>query len=982
MKLVGSIESEKNLLHLALTNNTGRLLHEVDANSRENTKQLAELLNLLKLQADVSQEMSLKLGDLGLSQLKLYSDVEARQERDEVLQNAQERKEILAWLSKADHDSSYQDAIQRRHDTTGKWFLESPEYILWKDTKGKTLFCPGMPGAGKTILASVVIADLYESYKSELFHGIAFLFNIFNEKQSSKELLASLLQQLVKRQEQLPVSITELYERHNNIQKPLPIQEIIKGIRAMVNSLRRVFLVVDALDECNTNSLGDLLSTIFMLRDECNINILATSRDIPTITSEFKGAGVLEISARDEDIQHFVRGNTKGNIVHRDPTLLDEAAVKIAQSAQGMFLLAKLHVDSLQFQRSKKAFRDALQRLASGSNPYDTAYEAAMERINGQTEEQAQFAREVLSWVTHAKRPLLALELCEALAMEDQVPALDPDSVPCLDDILSVCAGLLVVDEGSNKIRLVHYTAQDYFDRTSKLWFPSAELMVATTCITYLSLSVFSEPRPKYKSRYQLRDDQPLYSYAANYWAVHASLTDMKQIQSAIERLLKRPQAIRHALEQVFSGSILGATGLHLAVWSGLHDVVAIFLGLGCDPNAVLTLSPQNELESLTEQTPLTIAAKHGYTSIAELLISVGARMDTKLNGRSSKSPLETAASEGHESTIKLLIQGSSVRDVQLSLSPAIRKCSVSLCELLLERAPVEFDDMYELLDIAVSRGRKDLAYVLLEEHFSKNAQNQYGQTLLFRAAFNGNSGIVRQLLKASATVNVPDSNNQTPLHVAVHEGYAEVVKLLLHGGADLEFQDSRGRTVLYIAVSRCQEDIVNLLLDSGACVDILDGRSRTLLHLAAGRGDVSIVECILRKGISPNVQEDAGQTPLHTAAAGGDIETVQYMLSRGAKINIQDNAGCTAFWYACTNQHSGMANKLLDSGADWRIADNAGVSVIASARGVAYHRCQGIFERLENLNAILELMGKRRAEKALLASEQQSHVHTERDVV
>ena len=59
--------------------------------------------------------------------------------------------------------------------------------------------------------------------------------------------------------------------------------------------------------------------------------------------------------------------------------------------------------------------------------------------------------------------------------MEEGEPALDQDNLPELENMVSVCAGLVTIDEDSNVIRLVHYTTQEYFERTQSHWFPNAQ---------------------------------------------------------------------------------------------------------------------------------------------------------------------------------------------------------------------------------------------------------------------------------------------------------------------------------------------------------------------------------------------------------------------------------------------------------------------------------------------------------------------------
>jgi hypothetical protein len=69
---------------------------------------------------------------------------------------------------------------------------------------------------------------------------------------------------------------------------------------------------------------------------------------------------------------------------------------------------------------------------------------------------------------------------------------LDEDNLPQVEDMISVCAGLAIVDEESNIIRLAHYTTQEYFERTQSRWFPNANGDIVRICLTYLSFDTFN----------------------------------------------------------------------------------------------------------------------------------------------------------------------------------------------------------------------------------------------------------------------------------------------------------------------------------------------------------------------------------------------------------------------------------------------------------------------------------------------------------
>ena len=108
---------------------------------------------------------------------------------------------------------------------------------------------------------------------------------------------------------------------------------------------------------------------------------------------------------------------------------------------------------------SLKAMDDALTKLVSGSDAYDGAYEDVMKRIRRQVKDYEELAKRVLSWITQAKRPIKTIELQHALAVESGKFELDKDCLLDVEDMVSVYRGLVTVDEESNIIRLVYYTA-------------------------------------------------------------------------------------------------------------------------------------------------------------------------------------------------------------------------------------------------------------------------------------------------------------------------------------------------------------------------------------------------------------------------------------------------------------------------------------------------------------------------------------------
>ncbi|KAK4205993.1 nucleoside phosphorylase domain-containing protein, partial [Rhypophila decipiens] len=79
-------------------------------------------------------------------------------------------EKIRNWLKPPDPSRNFNNARTLHHENTGQWFLDSEAYLKWKTpyVKGAKdcnsfLWLNGIPGCGKTILSSSVVADLEQN---------------------------------------------------------------------------------------------------------------------------------------------------------------------------------------------------------------------------------------------------------------------------------------------------------------------------------------------------------------------------------------------------------------------------------------------------------------------------------------------------------------------------------------------------------------------------------------------------------------------------------------------------------------------------------------------------------------------------------------------------------------------------------------------------------------------------------------------------
>lgn len=868
-----------------------------------------------RIKAIERQKTSLILAlvdDQGKISRNIRNDVSAmRIDIGEIRSSAEQHKHraILDWLAGVDYINQQNDFIGRRQPGTGQWLLESEEFRTWIATENKTLFCPGIPGAGKTILTSIVIDHLsssYSSFSGSKAIGIAYLYLNFrrqNEQQPGN-LIASLLKQLLLNLDSrlpIPESVQRLYG-HYSKQKQPPIEEVSKALQDTTALYDRVFVVIDALDECESSQRPMFLSAIFDIQKSCGFNIFATSRSLPEILDAFTcyGATYLEIRADAKDVQAYIDGQISGRrlpyFVQRNPGLQEEIKTRIVSAVDGMFLLAQLHLDSLAGKRSPKALRTCLANLPSGSGAYHRAYDHAVERIERQHDDQVELAKQVLSWITCAMRPLTTAELQHALAVEPDTMELDEENLPDIRDMVTVCAGLVTVDRESDVIRLVHYTTQQYFERTKALLSPNSEADITKTCITYLSYDEFDDGPCKTHDEFRLRlSTNKFYDYAANFWGYHAREVQ-KECQDKIVNFLRsgsKAQASSQALRlsQYRYHFFQTSDGWPFILMGPLHLVA--FFGLEAFIDPLLDTEFEVNAADNDGNTPLYFAIRNGHLGTVRHLLQKGAATD--IWNTVGLTPLTLAASHaGHAGIQELLCAGADVnfphRDGE---TPFV---------------------------VAVMFDNRPLFQFLLDHGANIEAADVEGMTVLLRAVqqlFHSSLQAVEQVLDSGANIKTKDHMGRTALHFAIYHKGEDIVRLLLSRGVEVNHRDlMHGQTAFSYAAEHGDGEKVSVLLgwpDTDPELSCTVGR--TPLAYAAKGGHVDIVTPLLRDGrVNPDSKDAYGTTPLSIASRHGHIGTMKALLATGAvDVNSKDCLGRTPLWWARKSQQTESEKVLLE---------------------------------------------------------------------
>jgi ankyrin repeat protein len=600
------------------------------------------------------------------------------------------------------------------------------------------------------------------------------------------------------------------------------------------------------------------------------------------------------------------------------------------------FLLAQIYFSSLDDKPTAKAIKNALARFQKqnqGSSEDEKlkvlscAYDQAMARINGQKPGFRQFANKILAWITCAKRPLTVSELQHALAVEVGELKLDNDNIPQIEDAVSMCAGLVTVDEDSGIIRLVHYTTQEYFEQTQKHWFPDAEADITTICVTYLLFSIFGSGVCQTDAEFDDRlCSNRLYDYAAHNWGHHARkaipsqivldfLESKANVEASSQALMAVKRWTRHAeYSQQFP---MQMTGLHLAAYFGLENSVRVILG---------TTKP--DLKDSYGRTPLSWAAAEGHAAVVQLLLEKSA--DLGARDEEGRTPLSFAAQRGNHSVVQLLLEkGANIESkddqIRTPLSWAAVEGHVAVVRLLLEKGAdlgAKDEEGRTPLSFAAKGGHDTVIKVFLagnevDVNSRATGKGNTGWTPLSFAAHSGRETVAKLLLAVKGVeADSRDGDSRTPLSLAAEAGHEAVVKLLLAAkGVETDSRDENGRTPLSFAAEMGHETVVELLLaEEEIEADSRDSFGQTPLSWAADNRQDAVMKLLLAtKRVDPNSKDGWRRTPLVWAVESGCETAVKLLLMNGAKCEFRDEYGNSLLWLAALRGYESVVMLLLE---------------------------------------------------------------------
>ncbi|KAI9147010.1 Ankyrin repeat domain-containing protein [Paramyrothecium foliicola] len=670
-------------------------------------------------------------------------------------QNDEDRK-ILDRISPVDYESQQCDLSHQRFPGTGQWFLDSAQFKEWLGTPGQTLLCRGILGAGKSVLAAMVVDHLETLITSRADIGLVYIsFQLPGQRHELVDILSTVLKQLVRRllpRSPLPDNLKMFYRDDFRVPRASQLKEYIQSIAA---NYSQIYIVADAFDELTGEAMEVILPFLSELQQERQLSIFATSRPAQHVDENFNNNWpdrLLKSWIRPDDVDADIKRYAKARLSHhpndwirQDHSLQDDIISSLVHVAEGIYAVYNW-LDHARFSNPKFDWDDENIRQFLQSEAHIKTAGRAL-------------------WETH---PKYRIRYCPEWRFAAFIAAFlgSEELLVRLDD--SEKSGDLRDNRGRTPLS---YAGERGNLNILQLFLDNGAQVDSIDRVGRSPLSFAAEQGHLEVSQLLLEKGAKV-DLQDNYSQTPLSYAARQGHLEVLQLLLEKGAKVD--LQDIDS-----RTPLLYATRQGHLEVLQLLLEKGAKVDS----------QDIDSRTPLLYATRQGHLEILQLLLEKGAKVD--LQDVDSRTPLSYAAARGY----------------------------LEVSQLLLEKgAKVDLQDNYSQTPLfyAAEQGHLEVLQLLLEKDAKVDLQDLGSRTPLSYAAEKGHLEVLYLLLSAGASINSQDRRGQTPLHHAAQEGHKQVVKALHTAGADSDLENNLGLTPLDVAHKSVRELIIELIQEAG----------------------------------------------------------------------------------------------------------------------------------------------------------------------
>ncbi|KAH8594339.1 hypothetical protein B0O99DRAFT_574078 [Bisporella sp. PMI_857] len=210
--------------------------------------------------------------------------------------------DVINWLSAVDPrlDQEAARAIWQEYPASGQWLLVNEKMKAWMDSNSSLipmLWMNGIPGAGKTILTSLIV---HECQISSMIPVLYFYCNHQDAHRKSFQALSrAFLVQLLRYDEAL---LPYIYDKcigsgNTSLVSSQMCDEIL---RTCLKTMSEAYIIIDGIDECDPTERKTILSFFISIIERANaaakLRALFVSQDENDIRKSLRTASVLKLT--------------------------------------------------------------------------------------------------------------------------------------------------------------------------------------------------------------------------------------------------------------------------------------------------------------------------------------------------------------------------------------------------------------------------------------------------------------------------------------------------------------------------------------------------------------------------------------------------------------------------------------------------------------------------------------------------------------
>ncbi|KAI0438504.1 ankyrin repeat-containing domain protein [Xylaria telfairii] len=428
----------------------------------------ADTLEKLKVCMSTQERIGKQLDDIEAI-VREISDIETKVALDHTTQ------QVLDFFArKIDNRSVFEMQKSRRHPLTCVWFTESQIFQEWQNTPGSQLWVSGIPGAGKSVIASVIIAECLQL--TAFNHGaasrpiaIAYFFCSYRDAKTHSiiNILSSLASHVARQDERAFQVLQGYYEdlrSHSHIPGSPSTKRLAEILVHMSSLFDQLYIIVDGLDECGDEADIVIQTLSRLSQDNDHITMALLSRDELYIREHLERKFVhMEVEAHTKDVELYVAAELEQRITSkklrlRDVSLRDEIVLQLVKGARGMFRWVTCQIDHICELPTDGARRKALTKLPP---TLFATYERILNKVETSNKQVRTIVQRSLLLIFHRVRLHLD-QLCEAVSVPDDADTFEEDEVIDENDLRLYCSSLIRTSPDGRALEFAHYTVQEF----------------------------------------------------------------------------------------------------------------------------------------------------------------------------------------------------------------------------------------------------------------------------------------------------------------------------------------------------------------------------------------------------------------------------------------------------------------------------------------------------------------------------------------